>query len=63
MTKLIPEDDLEKRGTQDRSKRPSASISVSWETYDELLALARENGTSIGRVVKALVDEYYKQQE
>ena len=44
-----------------RSK-PTGSISVRWETYDELDALATLHNMSLGMTVEALLKEYRKKE-
>ena len=42
----------------DRAKRSTASVSVPWELYDRLNALADKEAASIAQVIDALVDEH-----
>lgn len=43
---------------QDRAKRSTASVSVPWELYDRLNALADKEAASIAQVIDALLDEH-----
>tara|TARA_R110000744_G_scaffold100364_6_gene193638 strand:- start:434 stop:637 length:204 start_codon:yes stop_codon:yes gene_type:complete len=41
-----------------RTKRSSASVSVSWEIYDRLDKLATEENAPISKIITGLVDKY-----
>lgn len=43
--------------------RGSASVSVTWDTYDSLDALATAENASIGRIIEGLITEHKKRQE
>ena len=50
---------LRKKRNPDRS-RPTASISIAWDLYDRLDALAEQEHAPIAHVIEALVDDHEK---
>tara|TARA_R110002126_G_scaffold230666_2_gene375418 strand:+ start:488 stop:691 length:204 start_codon:yes stop_codon:yes gene_type:complete len=51
-----------KAGNQKRT-RPSASVSVSWDVYDELVKLAIRDKGSVGKVIEGLCRVYAEASE
>jgi len=57
----IPPPQRAARVRQPSRKKPTASISLRWETYDKLDQMALDSNLSISMVIESLVEMYAQQ--